>query len=125
MNDDNTAPESRFVRNFHRSWSWLAALAGVAVTVLPDLANYILANTGVISTAFPQIDAETKSVILTVASVAVILLRPLRQRNMPAETIPVAVVKVPSTVSVGHGGPEVATEVEKHERQRADPGPGG
>jgi len=117
--------ESKIVKGFWKSWAWLAAVGGFVVTVVPELASYLFLHTGVINTAFPKMTPETKELILTVAVGLVIVLRPFRQKNMPPVTIPVATVNVPSTVSVGHGGPKVATEVEHIDRSKVDPGPQG
>lgn len=119
MEDESkTGWGKRIVKGFQKSWAWLAAVAGLVVTVVPDLAAAALANIGIWTTAFPKMGVETKFTILTVALIAVVVLRPLRQPRWmrPDDSIPVAIIRVPETVAIG--AKIVATEVESHERTK-------
>lgn len=112
------------VRGFQKSWSWIASVAGFVLAVGPDLANLALTNMGMIATVFPEMSLRQKAVILLCANVLSIVLRPVKQpramRPDEGATIPVAVIQVPDTVSMGRGGPSVATEIE---RIKNDPDP--
>ena len=85
---------------FWKSWSWLAALAGFASTILPDVLNWLIAHMDLVTLVLPTLAPNTKALILKIAVGLVIVLRPLKQPNMPAQLLPVAVVSVPPQMSV-------------------------
>lgn len=87
---------------YWKSWAWLAALIGGFIpVVLPDLLNWAIANADLlIDFAFPTLDPFWKIVVLKIVVTAVLVLRPVKQPNMPAQLLPVAVVSVPPQMSV-------------------------
>lgn len=117
-----TWTSEHLVPNFQRSWAWLCAVAGFVLAVGPDLANLALTNMGMITTVFPEMSLRQKAAILLVANLLTIILRPVKQRNMPPQTIPIMSVTVPDTVEMNPSGIALATEVHHQERIKADPG---
>ncbi|WP_101492184.1 hypothetical protein [Variovorax sp. RO1] len=63
------------VRNFWRSWSWIAASIGL---VLPELLSLIASNSDLI----PYLDAEATDAIRLVCLVLVVVLRPIPQKAL-------------------------------------------
>lgn len=101
---------ARLVPGFTKSWAWLASLVGVLTAYGPDLAAFVIEHIDLISTAVPTFPAWAKALILLIANGAVLVLRPIKQANMPQPTTPVAIVKVPDTLDLG--AVTVPTEVE-------------
>lgn len=87
---------------YWKSWAWLAALVGGFIpVVLPDVLNWLMSHADVlIDFAFPTLDPLTKVLVLKCVVTAVLLLRPVKQSNMPAPVTPVAVVQVPPQLPV-------------------------
>lgn len=67
----------QLVPNFWRSWSWLVAAIGVA---LPEIFQLLADNTALL----PFLPVEWQGPIRLIALVGVLILRPIRQRNMEA-----------------------------------------
>lgn len=100
----------RLVPGFQKSWAWLASLFGVLIAYGPDLAGFVIDHIDLVSVAVPTFPAWAKAVILLIAHGAVLVLRPIKQANMPQPSTPVAVVKVPETLDLG--AVTVPTQVE-------------
>ena len=66
------------VRNFWRSWSWIAASIGL---VLPELLSLVASNSDLI----PYLDAEVTDAIRLVCLALVVILRPIPQKAMRNE----------------------------------------
>lgn len=92
--------QRNIVANFSKSWAWLASLFGVLIAYGPDLAGFVIEHIDLISAAVPTFPAWAKAIILLIAHGAVLVLRPIKQSNMPPEAVPVAVVNVPAVVAV-------------------------
>lgn len=91
-------PKARswLVDKFYKSWSWLAALlVGFIPAVLPDLINWGLAHIDVVWAVLPTLDLTTKVLLLSVANALVLVLRPIAQKNMPKDVLPVVSVQIP------------------------------
>ena len=86
--------------SYWKSWSWLAALAAFIPVILPDLLNWVIAHFDLIELLVPTLAPDTKALLLKIAVGLVIVLRPLKQSNMPADVTPVAVVKVPAQLPI-------------------------
>lgn len=101
--------QRNIVANFSKSWAWLASLFGVLIAYGPDLAGFVIEHIDLISAAVPTFPAWAKAIILLIAHGAVLVLRPIKQSNMPPEAVPVAVVNVPAVVAVDNPpGPPVS-----------------
>lgn len=92
---------AKIVPGFTKSWAWLASLAGVLVAYGPDLAAFLIDHIDLVSVAVPTFPSWAKALVLLAAHAAVLVLRPLKQANMPQPTTPVAVVNVPESMDLG------------------------
>lgn len=116
----------RIVPGFYKSIAWLASVSSLLLSYGPDVATLLLEHMDLIQTALPALPDRWKAVVLIVGHGIVFFFRPVRQRNMPQPTLPVAVVNVPNTVDIdtGRGNTvSVPTEVVEIERQKTSPGP--
>lgn len=91
--------EVRFEPAWWRSWSWRAALAGLVGAGGPDLVNLVLQQWSAI-VALPVLSLQAKFWLCLAALAAVVVLRPLAQRNMPAQVVAVARFLVPRIVEL-------------------------
>jgi hypothetical protein len=71
------------VKGFYKAYSWLASLLGVVIAWGPDAANFVLEHIDLITGALPTLSPGAKAIILLSANLAVLLLRPVKQKNLP------------------------------------------
>jgi hypothetical protein len=117
---------SRYESGFWRSWSWQAASGGLSAAFGPDVVNLVIERWAAIA-LLPTFGLRAKFVLCVGALVAVVLLRPIQQRNMPAKVEPVARFYVPRVVQLATpsgGRVDVAAQVvpvEAHDPVLDDP----
>ena len=105
--------DKHVVKGFFKAESWIVNAGAVLIGIVPDLINLLLSNWSMVD-SLPTLNAEHKLYLFAVANVLATILRARKQKNMPQETVPVAVVNVPDTVDVATGlttSVPVATEI--------------
>lgn len=111
--------QAKIVKNFYKSWTWLASLLALVVTYGPDVANLVIDHIDLIGDTLPTLPAGWKSAILLAAHLFIFFARPIKQKSLEQPGIPVAVVNVPDVIEVGTGSKgatvPVASEVQIQE----------
>lgn len=91
--------QSTFAAGWTRAWSWWAAAGGLTFTFSPDVINMVLERWTAIA-LLPGFSLRTKLILCVAALIAVVVLRPLRQGNIPPIIEAVARFYVPRTVQI-------------------------
>lgn len=101
---------ARIVSHFWRAESFIVNAIALCVGILPDLINLAITNWSMID-VLPTFTPNQKLYLFGGANALAMILRARKQKNMPQEVVPVAVVSVPDSIDVGTA--EVKTQVEK------------
>lgn len=106
--------DRNIVKGYYKSWSFIANAIGVVLGVLPDLINLLLDNWGMVD-ALPVLEAKHKLVLFGSLHAIALVVRVIKQKNMPVATIPVATVNVPDTLDVStNTGRTIPVQTEIH-----------
>lgn len=74
------------VPRFYKAYSWLGAMTAMVVTFAPEVANFVIDQSNLISLAVPELSTEHKVWALLAGNAIVAFVRPIKQpKSMGSE----------------------------------------